>query len=350
MKVSHTHDYKKISEFRKDIVSGDWILVVQGRRNRPGADETHAPSQKRKSDSIHSCPFEDPQKNNPGAPLVRYPFPPLVRFRADTDWFLQIISNKYPAVAPHHICPSEEPYGPYASFEGIGFHEVIITRDHTRSIADMEKEEVDVILHAYQERYMTLEHEPCIRYILIFHNHGEKAGASLSHPHSQLIALPIIPPDVRRSLSGSQKYFAAHKKCAHCVSLSFELKEKKRIIYENKKFVVIAPFAPRVSFEMRIFPRAHASHFERMTRSDRVFLADALRVTLKKIKKGLYDPDYNFFIHTAPAKTDGSDHYHWHVEILPRIATWAGVELGTGIEVVAVPPEETAKRLRGVRV
>lgn len=348
-KQRHSHNYKKVSEFRKDIISGEWILVVAGRRNRPGAKEESIPGKKRKISARASCPFEHPNKTDPAA-VLWYAHPSVAASENARDWFLRVLPNKYPAVAPHHVCPVDEPYGPYSIREGIGFHEVIVTRDHVRTLADMSQEEVDVVLHAYQERYVSIESEPCIRYILIFHNYGEQAGASLSHPHSQLIAIPIIPPDVRRSLEGSRRYFEKNKVCGHCDALTFEIKTKKRIIYQNEKFIVVAPFASRVSFEIRIFPKVHGAHFEHMVREDRRELADALRVALKKIKGALHDPDYNFFIHTAPAKTDGMGHYHWHIEILPRIARWAGVELGTGIQVVAILPEEAAERLRKVKV
>jgi len=343
----HKHAYKKVSEFRKDIISGEWILVVAGRRNRPGAAEKKSAHKKRKSSPKSSCPFERPHGKE--QPVLWYPHPRMAASENVDSWFLQVVPNKYPALAPHHVCPTDEPAGPYLVREGIGFHEVIITRDHKRAIADMTPEEVEVVLHAYQERTVSIESEPCIEYILVFHNHGETAGASLTHPHSQLIALPIIPPDVRRSLLGSKQYFQKHGVCAHCDELAFEMKKKTRIIYENKKFIVVAPFASRVSYEVRVFPKLHDAHFERISKADRVYLADALRTALRKIKVALNDPDYNFFIHTAPAKTDGMNHYHWHVEILPRIARWAGVELGTGIQVVAIPPEEAAERLRRVK-
>ncbi|MDP2677034.1 MAG: HIT domain-containing protein [bacterium] len=347
---SHKHPYKKVSEFRKDIISGEWILIVAGRRDRPGAKEERGAGAKRKITPKGRCPFEMLHTSESEQPVLWYPYSHMAASEDIGNWFLQVLPNKYPALAPHHVCPADEPVGPYRIREGIGFHEVVITRDHRRTIADMTKEEVEVILHAYQERYTSIENEPCIRYILVFHNHGESAGASISHPHSQIIALPIIPPDVRRSLSGSKQYFEKHGVCGHCDALTFEKKDKTRIIYENKKFIVLAPFASRVSFEVRIFPKTHEAHFERIAKSERGELADALRVALQKVKGALYDPDYNFFIHTAPAKTDGMDHYHWHIEILPRIARWAGVELGTGIQVVAIPPEEAAERLRKVKI
>ncbi|MBI4114790.1 MAG: DUF4921 family protein [Candidatus Niyogibacteria bacterium] len=345
---SYTRAYKKISEFRRDAVSGEWILLVEERHLRPGARDLPEPK-KRKLIPKKTCLFENPQKHGSGPPILWHPHPSESASQNAKDWFVQVVANKYPAVVPHHICPKDTRYGPYLSRDGIGFHEVIITRDHERTIADMTTAEVDVLVRTYQERYVSIENEPCIKYILIFHNHGERAGASITHPHSQLIALPIIPPDVKRSLRGSEKYFQKHNTCAHCAELAFEKKQKKRIIYTNKKFTVLAPFASRVSFEIRIFPNKHASHFEVIGKEERMFLADALRVTMKKLQKGISDPDYNFFIHTAPAQSDGVDYYHWHLEILPRISTWAGVELGTGIEVVAFLPEETAGILRKIK-
>lgn len=339
-------EYQPVSEFRKDIVSNDWILVVTGRRNRPNAERIK--NTPRKPTPKKGCPFENPQKSGGEFPLLWFPNSKRSASENIQDWFLQVVPNKFPALTPHHVCPKEGSVGPYFTMNGIGFHEVIITRDHERSIADMNHDEVELVLRSYQERYLTIEQEPCIEYVLVFHNHGPKAGASILHPHSQLIALPIIPPDVLSSLEGSKRYFDKHKTCVHCAMIKFEEKEKKRIVYENKKFIVFAPFAPRVSYEIRLFPKKHSAHFEDIIKEDRRDLADALKITLSKLKKALRDPDYNFFIHTAPAKSDGRDHYHWHFEILPRIAIWAGVELGTGIEVVAVPPEEAAEELNKV--
>ena len=168
----------------------------------------------------------------------------------------------------------------------------------------------------------------------------------MPHPHSQIFAIPIIPPDVKRSLEGSRKYFHENKKCVHCAILKDELKEKERVIYQNKLFVVLAPYASRVAYEVRIFPKLHESRFEAIDQAQRNDLADALKIILSKIFKKLKNPDYNMFIHTAPPKERHAEHYHWHLEILPRIATWGGLELGAGIDVVKISPEETAKFFR----
>ncbi|MEK7567160.1 MAG: DUF4931 domain-containing protein [Patescibacteria group bacterium] len=334
------------SEFRQDLVSGDWILVAAKRAKRPHRRIKRV----RLNSSKKNCPFDDPQLNGAPGPLLWLPHPATKNYKLKTknlskDWWVQIVPNKFPALEPHATCPIEVADGPYAKMDGAGFHEIIITRDHRRRIAEMTPEEVEALLYAYQDRYRTLAREKCIQYILIFHNQGPSAGATLFHPHSQLIALPIIPPDVSKSLEGSRVYYEKNKKCAHCAMIKWEAKKGERVIYENDKFIVIEPFAPRVSYETRIFPKRHAGNFDDLSAAERISLADVMIVSLKKIKKAMNDPDYNFFIHTAPTK-DGAGYYHWHIEILPKTSTWAGLELGTGIEVVAVSPENAAKELK----
>ena len=342
-------EYKAVSEFRKDIVSGDWILVAAGRRNRPGAENLG--SGRREQTPIENCPFEDPEERNETA-VLWYGKPENVASENLKDWFLRVVPNKFPVLKPHRVCPSESPRGPFQIMDGIGFHEVIITRDHEKTIADMTEAEIELILRAYRERSISIKNEDCIEYVLIFHNYGPKAGASIFHPHSQLIALPIIPPDVTRSIGGSLEYFEKNKICVHCVILDFELKEKIRVIYENDDFVAFCPFASHVSSEIRIYPKAHGANFEDINPEIQRNLAGVFKTVFKKLRTAMHDPDYNFFIHTAPAKISGRSndmsHYHWHIEILPRTSTWAGLELGTGIEVVAVAPEEAAETLRNL--
>ncbi len=326
------------SEFRRDMVSGDWILVAAKRAKRPQAERTKNEVPNPES----GCPFDDPQKDGGEEPILWLPRPSASSFK---DWWVQIIPNKYPALNPHHVCPEEVADGPYFKMTGTGFHEVIITRDHDRRISEMSDDEADALFEAYQKRYKMISYEPCIEYILIFHNQGPEAGASIYHPHSQLIAMPIVPPDVRKSLEGSRQYYVEKGKCVHCVMLEWEMSQGERMVFENKSFAVFEPYASRVSYETRVFPKRHSARFEDMGSPERKDLAEAMRQTLAKIKNGIGDPDYNFFIHTAPARPDG-DYYHWHIEILPKTAIWAGLELGTGIEVIAVSPEEAAAELK----
>ncbi len=331
---------KSISELRQDIVSGDWVVIATGRARRPN-------DFKKKESRIHQskkdCPFEVLHKNA----LVTYA---LDRQREKNNWQVEVVPNKYPAFGTGK-CKVPHQSGPYAWQDGMGFHEVIITRDHSRSWALLSDQEAELVVRAYQDRYLALQKENCVEYIAIFHNHGPKAGATITHPHSQLIALPVIPPDVAKSFSGSLRFYQKNKTCIHCLVLKHELKIKKRIVYENSFFAVLAPFASRTAFELRVYPKEHSAHFAQIEPKMRLALAQALRVALGKLFYGLKDPDYNFFLHTAPVR-DGRKFrpYHWHYEILPKTAIWAGFEIGTGIEISTIRPETAAQFLRKIKI
>jgi len=329
------------SEMRKDAVSGEWILVAAGRAKRP-----HEYARKReKPQSQSTCPFENARING-ADPLLRYPHPVSSKKDALDDWFVQVITNKYPAVLPHEdrTCAVAGEDGPYERIDGVGYHEVIVTQPHERSLGQMTVEEASLVIRAYRERFAALKKDSCIKYILIFHNHGREAGASVSHPHSQLIALPIIPPDVQWSVQGSANFYEAHAACIHCRMISWELEDKRRIVYENKDFLVIAPYASRISFELRMYPKIHDPHFDLLPEERLKTAADALTTALRKLDRALEDPAYNFFIHTSPT-TDTTEHYHWHLEILPKTSVQAGLELGTGVDVTVVKPEDVPSLL-----
>ncbi len=326
------------SQFRQDLVSGDWIVVAPSRRHKSSDIAVKIPARKRVPKE--NCPFEDPQKNGNGEPILVVP--------DRNKWRLQLIPNKYPVVAPHKKnCSLITREGPYAAMEGRGYHEVFITRDHNGNFPKLAADDARELFESFQSRYRVLSKDKCLSYILIFHNWGPAAGASVYHPHYQLIAIPVIPPDVEHSFAGSIRFSKENKKCVHCVMLEWEKKEKKRIVYENKGAIVFAPFVSRNSFELRIFPKRHESFFEDSPPETIKSVAEALQISLQKIEKNLNDPDYNFFIHTAPVRNKSKfSHYHWHLEILPKTNIWAGFELGTGIEIVAVDPNEAAKLLR----
>ncbi|MDA1334447.1 MAG: galactose-1-phosphate uridylyltransferase [bacterium] len=338
-------DKDNIPELRQNPVSGDWQLVAPGRRGRP---DQFIREKKDKKVPKSKCAFENPQKSGNGEPIVWYSkdgeeHDPV----RQKDWLVQVIPNKYPALVPHeNTCPTASSLDLTRKMEGRGFHEVVISRDHERSLADMTAEEGEPVVRAYHDRSRALTKEDCLKYTIIFHNHGEAAGASIAHPHSQILALPIIPTDVRRSLDGSLRNKEKFGKCVHCEMIAFEQKQKVRVIYQNKKFIVIAPFASSVNFEMRIFPLKHESHFEHVDGKDLIDLSDALTTALHKLQVVLKHPAFNFFIHTAPMHEGQYMFYHWHLEIFPKTSHMAGVELGTGIEVVTMPPEDAAKFLR----
>jgi len=340
---------KCVSELRQDLVSGDWMIVAAGRAKRPNSFIGGRQKFKQKTSE---CPFEDPQVTGHSEPLLIYyqdgqkkkikGIKKLVK-----EWSLQVIKNKYPALGQGN-CFKNYKEGPYTLMDGAGFHEIIITRDHNKHFALMPVEKIEEVIKAYQERYLVLMDHKCVNYIFVFHNHGREAGATVPHPHSQLVALPVLPADVKRGLRGAKEYYDEHRRCVYCLMLDWE-KEEKRCIFQNEYFIVFSPFVPRVNFELRIYPRKHQPNFEKITEIERKYLAEAIWQATRRLYKGLKDPAYNLFIHTAPC--DGKDYkyYHWHIEIYPKTNTWAGIELGTGIEVISVKPEEIAKFLRRIK-
>lgn len=327
---------KEYSELRQDPVSGDWIVIAPGRAKR-ARDLILKKSVKRKRAAKSGCPFEDLEESG-NKPIITYP--------NKKKWAVAVIENKYPAVMHSDRCHGISRQGPFSTTPTVGHHDVIITEEHDENFPALSRERANLVFQSFRDRYLMLHSDECLAYISIFHNWGPKAGASVYHPHYQLIAIPVVPPDVQHSLNGSARYFEENKKCVHDVMIEWEKKQKIRIVYENEGAIAFTPFVSRNPFEVRIFPKKHLPFFENTYDQDMASVVDALQNVLKKIQKNLKDPDYNFFIHTAPIKDkDKYGHYHWHIEIIPKITIQAGFELGTGVEINVVAPDEAARIL-----
>jgi len=328
---------KPISELRFDLVSKNWVVIATGRAKRL---EQFSKQERLK--------VKVEQKDCPFCNLATQETPVLEYKNEQGKAEVTVVPNKYPAFISSDSL-HERAEGPYSIMDGVGFHEVVVTSDHDKSLAELPIAKVRRVIDAYQERYLELANEKFVNYVSIFHNHGQEAGASIAHPHSQIIAIPLIDPDLQGSLNGSRLFFENQGECVHCKMMEWDREDKRRIIFENKEFVVLCPFASRAAFEVRIYPKEHHPYFERIKDAEKDQLAQALQEALKRIFKGLNDPAYNFFLHTAPA--DGKDygHYHWHFEILPKTAIWAGFELGAGIEISTVEPEAAAEYLREIQ-
>lgn len=325
------------SEIRQDLVSGDWIVVAAERSKRP-----HDIKPRQKMEHPESGdPFADPEKF--GNEVVK-----TYMNKDESDWLVKIIKNKYPLVSPG-VCGPELEHGPFKYMAGVGFHEVVITRDPEKDMSQFEKDEIEFLMKVFRDRYREiLKNDECQKYTLIFHNHGKEAGASLKHPHSQIISVPVFPPEVSGSLAGAEKYFKEKGKKVHQVLVEWEMEEGKRTVYENGKFIALCPYASRSPYEIRIYPKDFGARFDKVNDGDLKELGDALGSVLRKLRDGLNDPAYNFYIHTSPEDSDREEFYTWHIEILPKIATQAGFEMGTGIDVSVVDPEEAAETLRKI--
>ena len=328
------------SEFRQDLVSGEWVLVAPTRSERP----KEIKPRENNFQPIESCLFEDPEKT--GQQVLEAYFIESNK----NDWWIKVIQNKYPAVEIGN-CGVMEKDGYFRKYPGRGMHEVIITRDHERNIPDFSNEEAEKLIEVFADRYkrMGSTKESCGNYILIFQNYGKEAGASIYHPHVQIISTPILPPSAARSINGAQRFFEENKIEAHKVMVSWEKEQGKRIIYENDDFVVFCPFVSKNPYEIKIFPKRFNPHFEEINESETKSLADVLIKVLSKIKSALNDSGYNLFIHSIPKIYDNEtehDFYCWHVEIVPSISIDAGFELGTGIDINMVDPDDAAEKLK----
>ena len=335
---------KNKSELRQDIVSGDWILLAPGRLR--GKIDFAKKNQKRIITSRKTCPFELPFQNVNNQVLIGYT--DVKNMGGWGKYQLLVLENKFPAVRHPSGSIREIKKGPFQIMPGVGHHDLLITRDHHKNFAGISRGGAHDIFKAFAERYKQVSADKEIAYVSIFHNWGPRAGASVYHPHYQIMSIPVIPPDVGHSLAGSQRYFRAKHRCAHCDMITWEKKERSRIIVENDKAIAFAPFVSRNPFEVRVFPKRHLPYFEDSSEADRDSVADVLQRALQKITKKMHDPDYNFFIHTAPTqKKNIYKHYHWHIEVYPKFSIRAGFEFGTGIEMNTVDPDLAAKVLRG---
>lgn len=324
------------SEVRQDIVSGDWVVIATGRAKRP--DEFAGFQRMQDDKGISGCFFEDPVASGQEKDVLIY-------HKQDGDWTLRVFPNKYPSFFEGKLT-KKLTEGPYFSMPAVGYHEIVVTRDHYRQLALMDAMEIAEVFDAYQDRYLEHMNKKSVNYIAIFHNHGREAGASIAHPHSQIMAIPVVAPYVRLELDGAAKYHKSNKECVFCTVAEYESDEGKRVVFENEEFIAFCPFASRAAFEIHVMPKKHSPYFERITDAQKIKLAEVFGKSLNAIYTALNDPPYNFYIHSAPCDGGDYQHYHWHIEILPHTSTWAGFELDTGIEVSTIQPEVAAEYLR----
>jgi len=330
-----------VPELRKDPVVGRWVIISTERARRP-SDFVPAPAGRGSGGLCAFCPGQEAR--TPSEILALRP----PDTKPDTPgWSLRVVPNKFPALRIEgELEPSGE--GLYDRMSGVGAHEVVIeTPDHHATFAGLGEARIAEVLGAYRDRMLDLEKDPRIQYVMVFKNHGEAAGASLEHPHSQLIATPIVPIMVEEELEGAERHYRIKKRCIWCDIIRQERRGDGRIILEADGFVALAPFAPRFPFETWILPSAHRSGFEETEVAELRPLGRLLGEILRRMGKVLGDPPYNYMLHSAPLRAAGLDHFHWHLEIIPKLTRVAGFEWGTGFFINPTPPEEAARYLRG---
>jgi len=328
-------------ELRRDPIIGRWVVIATERgKLQPNfsKNRTDLPS------FSPDCPFCP--GNESKTPPEILSFRETGTQKNEKGWWVRVVPNKYPVLRVEGNL-NRHGEGMFDYMEGIGAHEVIIeTPVHNASFLELENKDVEEIVWAWRDRILDLKKDLRFEYILLFKNHGIDAGASLVHPHSQIIAMPTVPVRIKQELEGAHNYFEYKERCIFCDIIHEEVDANLRIVSENEDFICIAPFASKYPFEIWILPKVHSSVFEDLEKHEVINFAAILRDINGRLNRTLESPPYNFVIHTSPCKVGKIPHYHWHMELMPRLIKSAGVEWGTGFYINPTPPEEAARFLR----
>ncbi|MDH5666428.1 MAG: galactose-1-phosphate uridylyltransferase [Nitrospira sp.] len=329
-----------MSIIRQDPTTKEWVIIAEERMQRPHEYKT-LEAGRRHIIPDGLCPFCPGHEASTPEELFR------ITDLKGTGWTVRVTSNKFPALSSTGRLERHGESPLFRELDGVGAHEVIIeTPEHDRQLPLMTDHEVVDVLTAYRTRYHALMQDPRLKYIILFKNHGERAGTSLVHAHSQLVATPVPPMTLRRKYEVAIAHYDDTGRCLYYDVAEEERKAKNRVILETDRFLVFHPFASRVPFETWIMPKRHQPSFGQVNEEDLCALATVLRRTLRALYDRLGDPDFNYMIHSAPTEDENKEYYLWHIQILPRLTAIAGFELGSGIYISSMSPEQSAAVMR----
>lgn len=328
-------------EIRQNLITREWVIIATERAKRP--EEFSKKGEKIiLPDFDPSCPFCPGNEHKT----------PAATFSLEEEgkWKVRVSPNKFPALSSVEE-KVREISGIKRKMSGAGVHEVIIeTPLHNTTTALLSEKNVQDIIITYQKRYEEIAKDKRCEMIIIFKNHGESAGTSLIHPHSQIIAIPMVPLSIRERIETALDYFDDTGECIFCKVLGDELQDNKRIIIDSKHFTSFIPYAAFSPFHIWIFPKRHTSIFSDIREEEISDLSFVLRNTLRKLYFALQDPDFNYVIRSSPIDMKEADYFHWYLTIVPRVSKAAGFELGSGMFINTALPEESAKFLRETKV
>jgi UDPglucose--hexose-1-phosphate uridylyltransferase len=328
-------------EFRQNFATKEWVIIATERARRPDSF-SHNPGERRNPPPFDpQCPFCPGNEEKTPAPVFQ--------ISQNGRWALRAVTNKFAALR-EDMDTQRSHVGLFLKAGGHGIAEVIIeTPAHDLNPATMTPECFRNVVEAYRNRYNSISRQEKVELISVFRNHGPRAGTSLEHPHSQIIATPIVPPHIRDPIFQARVAYDTFGSCIYCEMLAEERRQKERVVMENDLFLAYCPFASRSPFETRIIPKVHHSSFGRIDDQEVTAFAQILQEVLKKIYIGLDNPDYNYIIRSAPVSESDVKHCHWYTVIAPRLTTPAGFEMGTGIFINVSYPEQCAQFLRDVK-
>ena len=333
-----------MSLLRYDVTTNDWVIFAPERSHRPHEWKSSSEQAASSVESEGLCPFCPGHEETNGAEIY------AVRNSSISnapDWSVRVIPNKFPALRKADENQRYQEGQLFRYMSGCGAHEVIIeSPDHQRFLADQTVEHIEQVLRTLQVRFNDLMSDRRFQSVVIFKNHGERAGTSLRHPHFQLIATPVVPQLLRLRYRIATEYFDQTGQCLYSQLRDEELNAGHRVVAENDDYAAITPYASHVPFELRISPKHHRASFGRVAKMQLRTLAELLKMVLTKIYICLNNPDFNLTINTASRGDEIEEDFLWHLQILPRLTTVAGFELGSGMSINPVLPEDAARLLR----
>ncbi len=327
-------------QLRRDPIIGRWVIIDSDNPKGPGdfSKDNNTPTRQA------ICPFCPGKEHQ--TPLETDAIRPVGSKPDTPGWLVRTVPNKFPALVSDGLL-QKEGIGVYDMMSGVGAHEVLIeTPHHEKGLTDLGPEEMQAVITQYQDRYVKLAGDSRFKYVLIFKNFGASAGATIEHGHTQIIALPMVPKSVLEEIKGAEHYHQYRGRCVFCDMINQEYQDKERIVAENSAFLAFCPFVPRYAFETWIIPKAHSADFSSMDEDTQAHLSTMLQDLLKRMKKVLSNPSYNYYVHTAPINYANPSCYHWHLEIIPKLTRSVGFEWGTGLHIVPTFPQVAARFLR----
>ncbi len=327
-----------MSEFRQNPATKEWVIIAPGRDGRPqdyAKEEEGRPLPPAHRDD---CPFCTGNEEKTATELLR--------LERDGSWRMRVVENKFSALSAEASVERVQ-NGLFLKSGSYGHAEVIIESvRHNETLVTMDRSQVHDLLQLYRQRIAEISQLPNIAIVMLFRNWGPHAGTSLEHPHSQIIASPIIPPHIRDPFQKAALHYDSYGSCVYCDMVREEIRQQERLVFENEYYVVFCPFASRTPYELRIYPKVHNASYFWSPKEEFSDLAEALQRTLQAMQRLLGNQSYNLLVRTSPVGDEDVRYLHWYMVIVPRISTPAGFEMGSGIYINPAAPEHCASQLR----
>jgi UDPglucose--hexose-1-phosphate uridylyltransferase len=328
-----------VPELRQNIITHDWVVIAPERAKRP--QDFAIPRGIKIGGDHANCPFCEESEGYKANKK-------LITDRSDS---LYVVENRFPAFIEDESQKSVRSFYPeegfYRARASLGNHEVVIIKEHDTMLPKFSVQLMGEMLEVIRKRYLFMKKDKKIASIMPIYNHGPESGASINHPHAQVFGSGIVANTVGHELDGAETYYGINGACVYCDIIAHEKAQKVRVVFENDHFIGINYYASRFPFETWILPKKHESQFEETTKASMASLASAMHEILHMLDKTLDNPPLNFYIHTLPTIFENSASYHWHLEIVPRVSNYGGFELGSGVIINVMSPEEATAYLKG---